>query len=353
MKISLAFLRIFFVILSLFFMTAFMVTLPAGSLIQKIFIGLGVGLLFSGLLLSLEALFRRYHLKAFNTAILGLFVGYLLGQALILICNGVLSLTHMHLSIQPQTLDLIRLSVFLIGTYLGTLLTLYFSEQFKVSIPFIKLSAGPKRKKDLLIDVSALSDSRILDLASTGLVDNSLVLSAALLKKLYAQAEIGDEMVKDKAKRCIETLKKLEATPELGLRFDETRFPPSSESFNQLIRLARLNDYNILTADISQVQLPAVEGIKIVNLNSLSNALKPLMETGESMKIKIQRYGKEPNQGVGYLEDGTMVVVNGGGDFISECINVQVLSVKHTSSGRMIFCNTMEEASANGNRIEV
>nr|NGX32845.1 putative PIN and TRAM-domain containing protein YacL [Candidatus Anoxychlamydiales bacterium] len=75
---------------------------------------------------------------------------------------------------------------------------------------------------------------------------------------------------------------------------------------------------------------------------ALSNALKPLMQAGEQIKIKIQRYGKEPRQGVGYLEDGTMVVVNGGGDFIGEVIDAQVLSVKHTSSGRMIFCNAFD-----------
>ena len=88
--------------------------------------------------------------------------------------------------------------------------------------------------------------------------------------------------------------------------------------------------------------MASIEGVQIINLHSLSNALKPLMETGEMIKIKVQRYGKEPRQGVGYLDDGTMVVINGGGNFIGEVIDAQVLSVKHTSSGRMIFCNAFE-----------
>ena len=86
-----------------------------------------------------------------------------------------------------------------------------------------------------------------------------------------------------------------------------------------------------------------VEGVRIINIHALSNALKPLMQRGEVMRIKIQRHGKEDRQGVGYLEDGTMVVVNGGGDFIGETITVHVLSVKHTTSGRMIFCNVAED----------
>jgi uncharacterized protein YacL len=88
-----------------------------------------------------------------------------------------------------------------------------------------------------------------------------------------------------------------------------------------------------------------IEGITVVNLHALSNALKPLMQGGELIRIKIQRYGKEPRQGVGYLEDGTMVVVNGGGDYIGDTIEARVLSVKHTSSGRMIFCNVAEEGA--------
>lgn len=354
MKIPLAFLRVFFVILSLFFMTAFMVSLPLGSIWQKVMIGLGVGFLFSTLLLSLEMLFKRYNLKAFNTVILGLIIGSLMGRALAVFCNGFLDLTHMRMTLQPQTIDLMKVALYLVGTYLGTLLTLHFSEQVRLSIPFIDLTSSTSPKKDLLIDSSALSDSRVLDLASTGLVDGQLVIPRFIIKELHTQAEMGDETIKNKAKRSLDTMRKLEGIPGLSLRFEETCFTGSFDTFQQILRLARLTESNILTADVSQTQIPPVEGIKIINLHALSNALKPLMQAGESMKIKIQRYGKEPNQGVGYLEDGTMVVVNGGGDYIGESIDVQVLSVKHTSSGRMIFCNTQDDIPApRGNRVEV
>jgi uncharacterized protein YacL len=145
----------------------------------------------------------------------------------------------------------------------------------------------------------------------------------------------------------LENLKKLEELLSLEIRTSDTDFPEIKDSMGKLIRLARLLDANILTTDINRVQIAATEGVKIINLHALSNALKPLMQAGEKLKIKIQRYGKEPRQGVGYLDDGTMVVVNGGGDFIGENIDVYVLSVKHTASGRMIFCNTIEEAIPN------
>lgn len=334
-------------------MTAFTVSLPIGPIWQKLLLGLGVGLLFSSFLYVIEMLFRRFNLKAFNTAIFGLGVGCFLGLTLIAICNTVVDLGHIKTTLQPQTISLMRVCCFLFGTYLGTLLTVYFADEIPISIPLVKFSSSPTRKKDLIIDSTALSDARILDLAATGLVDNSLILPRFLVKELYSNLEAGDEVSKSKARRSVDTLKRLESTSHLGLRIDETEFTDTSDPFNLLLRLARLNDANLLTADLSQSQIPAVEGIKIINLHSLSNALKPLMQAGESMKIKIQRLGKEPNQGVGYLEDGTMVVVNGGGDYIGECIDVQVLSVKHTSSGRMIFCNTLDEfAPAKGNRME-
>jgi uncharacterized protein YacL len=102
-------------------------------------------------------------------------------------------------------------------------------------------------------------------------------------------------------------------------------------------------DADLLTADISRIEQASIEGVRIINIHTLSNALKPLTHSGETLTIKVQRYGKEPRQGVGYLEDGTMVVINGGADFIGETIKTHVLSVKHTSSGRMIFCNALED----------
>lgn len=195
----------------------------------------------------------------------------------------------------------------------------------------------------MLIDLSALNDSRIIDLASSGLLDLQLAIPRFLLKELNGLLEIGDEMQKSKARRCLDAVKKLENMPSLGLNIIETDFPDLKDSSAKIFRLARMLDANILTADLTRVQQSSLEGIRIVNIHMLANALKPLTQTGEYITIKIQRYGKEPRQGVGYLDDGTMVVVNGGAEFIGDSIKSQVLSVKHTSSGRMIFCNALDE----------
>ncbi len=343
MNISLAFMRSLFVVLSIFFMTTFMLSSPTGSAHVNALIGIVLGLIFGFLLIGFDMAFKRFNLRSFNIAIIGIFIGYLMGEALVLIFDAVLDISRVSIILQPQTLEIIKIALFLFGTYLGTIMTLRASDELYVSIPFVKFSPTTEKKKDLIIDSSVLSDARIIDVSATGLLDHQLVIPRFVIKELYALAEIGDEFTKSKARRSLEVIKKLEAIPELELRFNDTDFPDVKETQGKLLRLARLLDANLLTADISRIQMASIEGIRVINIHTLSNALKPLMQAGEFIKIKIQRYGKEPRQGVGYLDDGTMVVVNGGGNYIGDTIDAKVLSVKHTSSGRMIFCNAVDE----------
>jgi uncharacterized protein YacL len=343
MNVSIVFMRILFVALSVFFMTTFMVSSPTGSVAANALIGIALGLMFGFLLIGFDLTFKRFNLRSFNIATIGIFIGYLMGQALVLIFDEVLDISKVSIILQPQTLEIIKIALFLFGTYLGTIMTLRASDELYVSIPFVKFSPTTEKKKDLVLDSSVLSDARIIDVAATGLLDHQLVIPRFVIKELYALAEIGDEFSKGKARRSLEVIKKLEAIPELELRFSDTDFPDVKETQGKLLRLARLLDANLLTADISKVQMAAIEGVRVINIHTLSNALKPLMQAGEFIKIKIQRYGKEPRQGVGYLDDGTMVVVNGGGNYIGDVIDAKVLSVKHTTSGRMIFCNAIDE----------
>jgi len=341
MNVSLAFVRIFFVILSVFFMTAYMVAISNPLNAYNVIAGVVFGVIFGFVLIGLDVLFRRFNLRSFNIAVIGLFFGYLMGQALVFFFDQMIALTS--ITANPRTVEIIKICLYLFGAYLGIVFTLRGSDELYISIPFIKFSATSIKKKDILIDTSILSDARIIDLASSGLLDNHLVLARFLIKDLYSQSESPDEMARTRARRSLEVIKKLENMPDLALRYNDTDFPEVRDVSSKLIRLARLIDANLLTADISRVQISTMEGVRVINVHSLSNSLKPLTQAGEFIKVKVQRFGKEPRQGVGYLEDGTMVVVNGGGDHIGATINARVLSVKHTASGRMIFCNAFDE----------
>lgn len=341
MNIALAFTRALFMILSVFFMTLYTVSGSEGFTLFNFGLGICIGLLFGSSLIAFDLFFKKFNLRAFNIAIVGLLFGYLMGQALVLILSAILNISSASVHLSPQFVEILEIALFLFGIYTGTLMTLRAADELYISVPFIRFSPTAQKKKDLVVDTSVLSDARIIDLAASGILDSHLIIPRFLIKDLYVEAEASDEFCKARAKRSLDIIKKLEGIHELDIRYNDTDFPEIKDSFSKMVRLARLLDANIITADPSQIQLPAIEGMKFINVHDISKALKPLMQTGEHIKIKIQRYGKEPRQGVGYLEDGTMVVVNGGGGFIGEVIEVQVLSVKHTSSGRMIFCNAL------------
>ncbi len=309
------------------------------------YLGLGVlfGAIFGVALIGLDLLFKRFSLKAFNLVALGIFLGLFMGESLIFILKAIVNISATSQPLSSPTLEMAQVFLLLLGVYSGIFITLRSSEEIHISIPFIKFSSIERKKKDLLIDVSLLSDARILDLASSGLLDSQMVLPRFIVKDLYAQSESLEEQSRVKAKKSLEIIKKLEELPDLEFRYSDVDFPETKNSLSKMIRLARLQNANIITADMSQVQIPAIEGVRFINLHELAKAMKPLMQMGEHLTIKIQRYGKEPKQGVGYLEDGTMVVVNGGGEFVGEVVDAQVLSVKHTASGRMVFCNALTE----------
>lgn len=288
---------------------------------------------FTCFLYGLEKLFLGFNLRSLNVLILGLLFGYLLGNVILLTLQTIVPI---------QISSLFEAALFLSTTYFAVIFVASQSEMWHLSIPFIELKAINKRK-DILLDVSLLSDPRLVDLANSGLLDQQLLVPRFALKDLQFQADQGDEATKNRIRKSFEVLKKLETIPELQLRYIEKDIPDCKEPFTQLIHLAQFLNANILSADVNKIQQAEHESIRFININFLSHALKPVASAGAQMSIKIQRYGKEPRQGVGYLEDGTMVVVNGGAAYIGETIKALVLSVKHTTTGRMIFCNAPDE----------
>ncbi len=341
MSISLSFIRLLFLTICILFSVTFAIQNFEGGLnLINTALGFVGGFVMAGLLMGSDLILKHFNLKAFNTASLGLFFGYLMSEAILFVLTGILKTDFSSL-----TMTSIRFFIFIFCSYWGMILTSQAAEEWYMSIPFVQLKRVGHKKKDILVDISTLIDSRIIDLASSGLLDHHLILPRFALKDLYAMAEGGDEATKARARRSLDVIKKLEGMAILDLRYVEIDFPEIKDPMAKLIHLARFLDTHILTSDINRIQQASIEGVRIINIHMLSNALKPITQAGEFINIKIQRYGKEARQGVGYLEDGTMVVVNGGAEFIGEMIKTQVLSVKHTSSGRMIFCNACEGES--------
>lgn len=328
MQLAVSCVRVFFVLLSIVFMMSYATTLmPQLPMSWSLFGGGLAGLGFGLALFYFDQTFKRFNLRVFNTILIGLFFGYLMSSALLLIIGNLVDIVPL----EYKYLAYIKLLVLLFGTYSGVIMTLKAAEDIHVHIPFVKLQPTSKMSHDLLVDISALCDSRTAELASSGLFDRRLIIPRFLLSDLQLQSDEG--------KRAMEVLKKLETIPHLHMRFQDTDFSDSKDLSEKMHHLARLLDAQILAADNSR----DAPGVRTISLQALTMALKPLKQKGETLKIKIVKPGKEDFQGVGYLSDGTMVVVNGGADYIMQTIDAQVIAAKQTPTGRIIFCNVAEE----------
>ena len=341
MQIPIYFVRTFFAILCSVFMTVYMISLPMGTLLMKILAGIGLGGIFSLCAFSFDTFFRKCHLRTFNILTLGLFFGYLLGRAVNLVFHALLSLTFLAYTLPQPVVELLQVGLFLFCVYLGTITTLAWAHEVALSIPFITLSKQQKGSKKVLIDLSAITDLRSADLASSHLLDELLIVPNWMVKELRCMSESLEDDQRNRGRKGLDVLKKLEGLAHLKVRYHDMKLSDHQNPDQKIQAMARALKCHILTAAPPGQTLCAEEGLHFISLQTLSHALKPLIPTGDNITIKVQRYGKEPKQGVGYLEDGTMVVINNGGDFIGETIETQVISIKQTSAGRIIFTNAM------------
>lgn len=223
------------------------------------------------------------------------------------------------------------------------ILTAQSASKLYISLPFFKFNSQMLKKSEILLDESILLDPRFIDLAASGLLDHRLLIPRFIVNQMKFEIENEDECERNVSRKIFDAIKKLEGLRNLELRFSDTDFPEIKNCTEKLIKLAKILDAYIFIGDTENFQQYQNDNIKIIKFNQLCNSLKPLSQCGENINIKIQRIGKEARQGIGYLEDGTMVVVNGGAKFIEQTIKAQVLSVKRTTSGRiMIFCNALD-----------
>jgi uncharacterized protein YacL len=342
--------RLFFILLAV---TAFAICFSAlwDSSIYSIALGACTGAIVAGLFMLIEKLCSGISLRKTLIICFGLSMGYLTSQQILsLVASSWQQIPEAKVFILFFELACIYLSILSIEWLLGRLEAKAASSASQIHAVKVRREEAPaipsRREKLVLADVSALSDPRMIDLAASGILDDRLLIARATINELYTQAEYDEEMVKIRARRALDAIKKLEVMAPLGLQYTDFTPIACSDPYSYIVSIARESHASILTTDINRLQQNSFENIRIINLNELANALKPIMQAGEVIAIKVQRYGKEPRQGVGYLEDGTMVVINGGASYIGEVIQAHVLSVKHSTTGaRMIFCNAIEDNS--------
>jgi uncharacterized protein YacL len=234
----------------------------------------------------------------------------------------------------------------LLGAYLGAAVALRRRADLEPVSAVLFPGGGRGGDGRKIVDTSVIIDGRIAEVCETGFIDGTLVVPQFVLQELQHIADAGDPLRRARGKRGFEVLERLRRTAKVKVEVMERDFAQVREVDGKLMELARSLSAKILTNDANLSRVAQLRGIEVLNINELAQALRPIALPGEPMRVLVVREGKEPGQGVGYLDDGTMVVVDGGRRHLGQTVEVIVTSVLQTTAGRMIFTRLRDEEPA-------
>jgi uncharacterized protein YacL len=237
-----------------------------------------------------------------------------------------------------STVPFLQLLVLIVMTYVGLAIGSAKGDMLNLAA-LGGLFGGEKasRQSFKILDTSVVIDGRIADIAETGFLDGILVIPQFVLRELQLVADSSDSMKRNRGRRGLDVLQRVQKMAHLNVQILEDDFPNVREVDLKLIELAKVYDCKIVTNDFNLNKVAQLHGVQVLNINELANSLKPIVLPGEIMRVFILKEGKEQNQGVAYLDDGTMVVVDGAKRLISKTIDISVTSVLQTTAGKMIF----------------
>ncbi|MGH9719769.1 MAG: PIN/TRAM domain-containing protein [Bryobacteraceae bacterium] len=289
------------------------------------------GLLFGAAIILFEMRVRRVSMKRLIGAAFGSVMG-ILGAYLMSLVIGLAA---------PQgsrTIQFVQICLLLWMTYVGLVVGASKGDLLDLSA-LGGVFTGEKSSKASfkLLDTSVIIDGRIADIAETGFLDGALVIPQFVLRELQLVADSADSMKRNRGRRGLDILQRLQKMAHLNVQIVEDDFPQVHEVDMKLIELAKAYDCKIVTNDFNLNKVAQLHGVHVLNINELANSLKPIVLPGEVMRVFILKEGKEYNQGVAYLDDGTMVVVDNAKRMISKTIDISVTSVLQTTAGKMIF----------------
>ena len=290
----------------------------------------GVGVLFGIAVVLFELRLRRVSLKRLIGAVIGSILGIVGAYLFSLVIRN-----SIH---EGPTQSFLQLFVMLIMAYVGLVVGAGKGDLLNLAA-LGGIFGGEKqsRKSHKILDTSVIIDGRIADIAETGFLDGLIVIPQFVLRELQLVADSADSLKRNRGRRGLDILQRLQKVATLQIQIVEDDFPAVREVDLKLIELAKLYEGKIITNDFNLNKVAQLQGVAVLNINELANSLKPIVLPGESMKVFILKEGKEYNQGVAYLDDGTMVVVDNARKMIGKTIDISVTSVLQTTAGKMIF----------------
>lgn len=321
---TLLFIRIFFLVLSA--VVGFLIGNVYNAEIPGILIALAGG----SLLILLEITMKRVSVRGLSSVVFGLLFGVIMAK----LVADTIALVPLHDSILSSS----RVVLTLIFSYLGAVIALRGKDEFNLIIPYVRFRRTDMKDGVVVLDTSAIIDSRVFDVYRTHFLSGRLVVPRFVLHELQRLADSEDDLKRQRGRRGMEILRNMQKDAHMDIRVHEDELQGEEGGVDlKLVKLSKMMEARLCTTDFNLGRMAAIQGVDVVNVNDLVNAVKPVVFTGEELDILIIKEGKEENQGVGYLEDGTMVVVTDGRRYSGQKIKVSVTSVLQTQAGRMIF----------------
>jgi len=303
-------------------------------------LGMVVGFGFGCLMIAVDEMLKGFSLRAFSATTFGLLLGMLV--ALLIDRSGLFENVE-----EKPTRWLVRLCLFLSFGYIGIVLAMRSNkEDFSLIIPYVRFAPQNKPENLLLLDTSVIIDGRIADLIEANLVEGIVVVPRFVLKELQQIADSADPVRRARGRRGLEMLNRLQRNQRIEVKIHDGDFPEEREVDAKLIRLARNLRAKLFTNDYNLGKVAELQSVKYVNVHEVAKSLKVIILPGETISLKIVREGKDKGQGVGYMPDGTMVVVNNGQGFIGQEVQVQVQSLLQTGAGVIVFADARPPVGA-------
>jgi uncharacterized protein YacL len=236
-----------------------------------------------------------------------------------------------------ETVNNVKLFATFAFIYLGLTLGIKGKDEFNLVIPYVKFKRQTLREEAVVVDTSSIIDGRILDIVKTKFIEAKFIVPRFVLNELHALADSTDHMKRQKGKRGIEILHLLKKEANIEVEVLDQSVEGVKSVDEKIVKLGQDLDAKVLTTDYNLNRIAQLQGVIVLNINDLANALKPSFVAGQKFSLKLIKEGKEHNQAVGYLEDGTMVVVESARRLIGKTVTIEVTSVLQSSSGRIVF----------------
>jgi uncharacterized protein YacL len=290
---------------------------------------LGIGVL----TVATDMLIRNKQITTVSAVYFGLIVGLVMGTLLSMVLEPLMG---EYAGAMPR----VRIVITLICCYFSVSTLLQTKDEFRFIIPYVEFSKQIKGGRPLVLDTSVIIDGRIADICDTRIIDTKLIVPRFVLQELQHIADSGDKMKRNRGRRGLDMLKRMQTNPKVELQVHEANLAELREVQKvdeRLVVFAKAMGARVVTNDFNLNKIAQLQGVEVINLNEIANALKSVALPGEILQVKLVKPGDQIGQGVGYLDDGTMVVVEQGRSAIGQEVGITVTSVLQTNAGRMIF----------------